>query len=595
MKNPEICPLRSPPRSGGSDAQPPDHIFQREYSARGRFHKGGGLPPQKQPPAVSANGKRLTVDFRDSLKPDATYTVDFGDAIKDLNEGNVLDGFAIDFSTGPTIDTLRISGLVLEAETLEPAQGILVGVYSNLSDTAISTLPMERIARTNQLGQFTIRNLPHGRYRIFALNDLNRDYHWDRSEDIAFYDSIIVPYAENIIVSDTLYSSTGADSLVAREGIRYMPNDILLTWFNTGYKAQYLTEYKRPERRRITLQMGAPSDSLPQLTIVDGAPGAGRRSDEWAILNANATRDTLEYWLSDPDVVAADSLRLAVRYLRTDTTDRLAWTTDTLRFFFREPKKKEKKKKDDEPEAPLFVVDSITGDTTFLPPPDMEWLALQLKGGSQQDVHKPLIMTANLPLARLDSTGVHLEELVDTVWTPRPAAFHPDSVDSYRRLVMDWKWIPGAKYRLTVDTMAATSIYGPWNRPFKQEITVRQLEDYSNLTFTMPGTTDEQMVVQLLNSSDAPLYQTVKPRGSDKAELRFLTPALTMPAPSLMPTATANGTPVRRWILYSPRRYITIPRNSTSRRIGTWNRPGILTNFLLTPRSLMRSRKTSPS
>ncbi len=123
-------------------------------------------PAQKSIPSITANGRRITVDIRDSLIPNTTYTIDFSDAIRDLNEGNVLDGFAIDFSTGDSIDSLRISGMVFEARTLEPAQGMLVGVYSNLSDTALRTLPMERIARTNQLGQFTIRGLRPGEYRI---------------------------------------------------------------------------------------------------------------------------------------------------------------------------------------------------------------------------------------------------------------------------------------------------------------------------------------------------------------------------------------------------------------------------------------------
>lgn len=108
---------------------------------------------------VTANGRKVTVEFRDTLLPNTTYTVDFADAIKDLNESNVLDGLALDFATGDSIDSLRISGMLFEARTLEPAQGMLVGVYSNLSDTAIRTLPFERITKTNQLGQFTIRNL----------------------------------------------------------------------------------------------------------------------------------------------------------------------------------------------------------------------------------------------------------------------------------------------------------------------------------------------------------------------------------------------------------------------------------------------------
>ena len=174
-------------------------------------------PAQRTTPAISIVGRRVTVELRDTLIPNTTYTIDFSDAIKDLNEGNVLDGLALDFATGDSIDTLRISGMVFEARTLEPAQGMLVGVYSNLSDTALTTLPLERITKTNQLGQFTLRNLKEGVYRIFAINDVNRDYHWDRSEDIAFYDVTVSPTSEPMTVTDTLVSASGErDSMVTR-------------------------------------------------------------------------------------------------------------------------------------------------------------------------------------------------------------------------------------------------------------------------------------------------------------------------------------------------------------------------------------------
>ena len=334
--------------------------FDENIQLEDAFSKVVVSPAQKTPPQVSANGRNLTVHFFDTLRPNTTYTVDFADAIKDLNEGNILDGFALDFSTGDTIDTLRISGMVLQAENLEPAQGMLVGVYSDFTDTTLTTLPLDRIARTNQLGQFTIRNLPAGQYHIFAINDINRDYHWDRSEDIAFYDGLISPSTEPIEVVDTLYSSTGEDSLVHREGIRYLPNDVLLTWFNVNYKAPYLADYKRLDQRRISLTFGAPQDSLPTLTIVDGAPGAGRSDKEWALMHPNATGDSLTYWIADTAMVAhSDSLRLAVRYQKLDSLEQRVWTTDTLRFFFKDPeknkKKKDKKKKEDE--EPRFTVD----------------------------------------------------------------------------------------------------------------------------------------------------------------------------------------------------------------------------------------------
>lgn len=500
-------------------------IFDENIQLEDAFNKVVVSPAQKTPPTVSANGRRLSVQFRDTLRENTTYTVDFADAIKDLNEGNILDGFALDFSTGPSIDTLRISGIVLQAENLEPAQGMLVGVYSNLSDTAITTLPLDRIARTNQYGQFTIRNLPEGTYRIFAINDINRDYHWDRSEDIAFYDELIVPTTEPIEVTDTLYAVSGADSLSTRQGIRYLPNDILLTWFNEGYKAHYLSNYARPERRKITLGFGAPLDSLPQVRIVDGAPGAGRDIGEWALVQPNETLDSLIYWIKDPEVVAADSLRLDVRYQKNDTLDRLVWTTDTLRFFFREPKaKKKKKKQDDEVETPRFTVDSITGDTTFLPPPDLEYLSLSAKSGTTQELGQSLSIEVGVPLERLDTAGIHLSMMVDSVWTPQKFTIRPDSLNSLQGLLFDTAWKPGEKYQFTVDTLAATSIYGTWNKPYKHEFTLKKTEDYSNLKVKLPGLDSLQAVVELMSTADAPVMKVIKPVGADVAELKLITP-----------------------------------------------------------------------
>ncbi|MBR5436517.1 MAG: Ig-like domain-containing protein, partial [Muribaculaceae bacterium] len=276
-------------------------------------------PSQKSMPSIIALGKRIIVELRDTLRPNTTYTIDFGDAIKDLNEGNILDGFTYDFSTGETVDSLEISGMLFEARTLEPAQGMLVGVYSNLADSAITTLPMERIARTNQLGQFTIRNLAPGKYRLFALKDQNRDYHWDRTEDVAFFDSIITPTAHPTMRTDSLHTPDGRDSVVTRASVAYFPNDILLTWFNEEYKAQYLKDKSRTDSLKLSLIFAAPADTLPSITLLNGNH-AGEPIEKWSRLNASQTLDTLQYWITERDIIRQDTLRLAARYLRTDST-----------------------------------------------------------------------------------------------------------------------------------------------------------------------------------------------------------------------------------------------------------------------------------
>ena len=442
-------------------------------------------PPQKQPPKISASGRRVTVDFTDTLLPDMTYTVDFADAVKDLNEGNVLDGFALDFSTGSSIDTLSISGMVFEARNLEPAQGMIVGVYNAaaFTDTTLTTLPLERITKTSQTGVFTVRNLAPGSYRIFALNDLNRDYHWDRSEDVAFYDVELRPEALPAEYTDTIAGSDGLDSVVTVAGVRYVPDDVLLTWFNENYSPRYLLKNERPERRRLELIFSAAADSATQLTIAEG-PHAGAPLSRFAVTETSAGLDTITVWLTDTTVMAADTLRLSARYQFTDSTDQLSWRTDTIPFILRGQRKKPAKEK-------------AVADTAA---PKLEFISFSPQTGSSQDLNMPLAFKAGTPIARIDSAGVRLEMVDDSLLIPvaAPPLSLRDSLNLREfTLKMDWK--PSTRYRLTIDSAAVTDVYGLHNKPIVHEFTTKGLDDYSALFFNIVGLPDSvTAVVELL-------------------------------------------------------------------------------------------------
>jgi len=543
------CASIGRPEGGARDTEPPVFVsarpaigstnvndtritvyFDENIQLDDAFNKVIVSPVQSTPPSVNANGRRLNVELRDTLVQNTTYTIDFGDAIKDLNEGNILDGFALDFSTGPTIDSLRISGMVLAAENLEPAQGMLVGVYKadSVADSTVRTLPLERVARTNQLGQFTVRGLAPGRYRVYAINDINRDYHWDRSEDVAFLDVDLVPSVEDIEVTDTLRSSQGTDSTVTRGGVRYLPNDVLLTWFNEGYRAQYLKDYARPSRRIITLGFGAPCDSLPQLNVVNDTLSTRRiepRAD-WTLLQVNPTRDSLQYWITDSTVYGVDSLRLSVRYQKPDSLERMTWTTDTLRFFFRDPKQKEdkKKKKKKEEETDVAMTDSVAADSTATAV-QIEYLTIRATTGNSQEVHLPVRIELDQPVASFDTAAMRMYMYVDTLLSEiEPPALLPDSLSLLRRRI-EYAWQPEAKYKLTIDSAAITGIYGEHNRPFTHEFTVKSEEEYSAIDFVIHGLgPEDKAVVQLLGSSDNPQYTaSVGPDGH--AVLRHLAPS----------------------------------------------------------------------
>lgn len=481
-----------------------DIIFDENITLDDPMNKIVVSPPQKKQAQISSNGRRVRITLRDTLRDSTTYTVDLADAVRDLNEGNILDGLAIDFSTGPSIDTLMISGIVFEGRTLEPAQGMIVGVYSTpVADTALTTLPMDRITKTNALGRFTIRNLKPGSYRVFAINDLNHDFHWDRSEDIAFLDRDISPSTMAVEVTDTFTDAAGNDSLVTRPATRFLPDDILLTWFNENYKPLYLVKHERPDARRLTLEMSTHSDSLPQLTLLNTVR-AGARLDREAVLQSSPGLDSLTYWLRDTTLIGSDTLKIAARYLHTDTLDNITFTTDTLTFALRQPKKK--KKRDEE-------TDSV---------PKLEFVNIGISSRQPQDLNIPLLFETSAPTASIDSAGFRIEVLVDSVWMP-VAARIPSPPDSLQpmRLLTEMTWKPKTKYRVTIDSLAVTDIYGNHNRPFVQEVSTHAIEDYAALFFNIGDLGPDSAIVELL-SSDKPVR--LEPVRNGVATFEYVTP-----------------------------------------------------------------------
>lgn len=481
-----------------------DIVFDENITLDDPMNKIVVSPPQKKQAQISSNGRRVRITLRDTLRDSTTYTVDLADAVRDLNEGNILDGLAIDFSTGPSIDTLMISGIVFEGRTLEPAQGMIVGVYSTpVADTALTTLPMDRITKTNALGRFTIRNLKPGSYRVFAINDLNHDFHWDRSEDIAFLDRDISPSTMAVEVTDTFTDAAGNDSLVTRPATRFLPDDILLTWFNENYKPLYLVKHERPDARRLTLEMSTHSDSLPQLTLLNTVR-AGARLDREAVLQSSPGLDSLTYWLRDTTLIGSHTLKIAARYLHTDTLDNITFTTDTLTFALRQPKKK--KKRDEE-------TDSV---------PKLEFVNIGISSRQPQDLNIPLLFETSAPTASIDSAGFRIEVLVDSVWMP-VAARIPSPPDSLQpmRLLTEMTWKPKTKYRVTIDSLAVTDIYGNHNRPFVQEVSTHAIEDYAALFFNIGDLGPDSAIVELL-SSDKPVR--LEPVRNGVATFEYVTP-----------------------------------------------------------------------
>lgn len=463
-------------------------------------------PAQTEMPRMSALGRKVTVELVDSLLPNTTYTIDFSNSIQDNNEGNAIDNFAFAFSTGSVIDSMRVSGYVLDSRTLEPMQSVVVGLQSNLADSAFHKEKLQRVALTNDRGQFTIRNVSPGSYHIFALKDLDRDYKFGNpTEDIAFLDSIIVPSIGSREAADTVYNDLNEiDTIMRATRPAYFPNDILLSMFNEDRKSQYLANNLRVDSTRISLTFAAASDTLPSLSIV----GRNDVPDQWYTLERSQTNDTLTYWIRPPHLVSADTLIVATTYLRTDTASNLSWGTDTLKFTFQRQKAKKKKKNEE--------TDSLE---------QIRFMELHPLANGTQEVYAPLLLQTGTPIERYSREAFHLQRKLqnDTIFYPaeiKSIALR-DSTLNRRDLMLKVDWEPGAAYKLAVDSLAMTDIYGLQTKPLKVDFNVRKMEEYGNIVFNIPAVRDSA-IVELLDGTDKVVLHT--PVKSHRAELLNLLP-----------------------------------------------------------------------
>lgn len=162
-------------------------------------------PPLNVSPRYRANGKEVIVELPEDLGPDITYTISFGNAIVDNNEGNAFQDFKYVFSTGPTLDSLKLTGRVFRAEDLQPEkEGIVVLYPDTLPDSSVFRTMPTYYSRLDQQGSFTIYNIREGEYRLFAIEDVNKNFLAEiPSERIAFMDSMLALPADEPV---TLFS-----------------------------------------------------------------------------------------------------------------------------------------------------------------------------------------------------------------------------------------------------------------------------------------------------------------------------------------------------------------------------------------------------
>ncbi len=174
-------------------------------------------PQVKETPEILVTGKNLRIVFKEPLLPNTTYKLSFGNAITDLNENNILPNFEYIFSTGSTIDSLKLSGQVLNSMNQKPASEILIGLYNmNANDSIIFNDKPIYITKSNSDGNFTFNYLPNSLFKIVGIKDQNKNLLYDGSEEqIAFKKNFVSP-KDSDFISLTLFKETPSKNFIKR-------------------------------------------------------------------------------------------------------------------------------------------------------------------------------------------------------------------------------------------------------------------------------------------------------------------------------------------------------------------------------------------
>lgn len=491
------CANKGYPEGGPKDVTPPHVVEERPASFSKNFDKKNVSiyfdefvqlknvnekfvisPPQAKKPKVRLRGKYILVEFQDSLRPETTYNLDFADAIGDNNEGNPLGYYRYVFSTGNTIDSLELSGNVVDAETNEPVFNAYVFIYGDHADSVPITRIPDYMARTDSSGVFRLTNLREGEYKVVAVMDDNRDYKYvPEAEQIGFLDSVVRPVVMEMSRVDTL----GEDSVVTFSYLAYGPNNLYLRIFPEKLTKLYMTNSERRQRELLDFTFSIPGRNDFEIELLDTLIDT-----PWYMAEQSIGKDTLNLWITDSAVYKRDTLHFRLTYLRTDSFNRQTPYHDTVRMVFTDKKKTDKKKKKREEEQAAKV--------------ETDFLQITASVGSEQDLNRGIRLTFERPLSGVGLDSIRLFGKVDTVYEPVAFTLVPDSI-RIREYELKTVWRPEGEYLLLIDSARITDIYGRHNNKLEKKFRVKREEDYGRLLLHVTGG-EGQVIVQLYKSEN---------------------------------------------------------------------------------------------
>lgn len=463
---PEVRSAVPPDRSVSFDAKKITISFNEFIQLKDPAKEIFISPPMRTRPEFKTQGKNITVEFKEELKANSTYTINFGNSIIDYSANNPLINFEYVFSTGDHIDSLSISGKVINAFNDQPEVDIIAMVYTDENDTIpLDSLPLKipprSASKTTKDGSFRINNLAQGQYKLVALQDLNNNYIFDLpNERFAFLDSLITiaPPETTIDTVDSTYNDT-----VVSPAFQIVPGEsFTLYLFEEMDSTQRLLSKKLVGSSLLQYIFRMPVDSV-EISLVNFQPDR----PDWYIPEFNKTKDTLNFWLRSglPDTIR----------VRVSAGDSLV---DTTRFFpGRTTPDRPGKKREAAKEG--LKVNSSAFAGSF-------------------DLNKKFILFFASPIQYFDPGKLTLYTPADTLV---PVFSFTDSLQ--RKGELSYNWLEKEAYKILIEDSAFCDLSGLCNDSITFVFKVRALEDYGILL--MDITLHEksgQYIIQLLDEKE---------------------------------------------------------------------------------------------
>ena len=476
-------------------------------------------PPLAKKPDVRLKNKTIIIDLKNELRENTTYTLNFGNAIADNNEGNSLTNFEFVFSTGPYLDSLSVNGTILNAFNLQASkEPIVVGLYDQLEDSVpMKTIPVY-IGKTDNKGNFMINNIKADTFKLFALKDLNYNLLFDLpNEEIAFIDTLIFlnpefllslpvrivkpdsttkedvgkenfvnPGKKSIgknrkstdspqVTVDSLQKTSDSDSTLKKPLLPAFYVDMF--YFIQEGTRQYMTNKDRLNKESFQLSFNLPLKDDPIINVLDY-----NKAENWCITEINAKRDTFTYWITDTVLIKSDTLKLEVQYPMSDSMGAIFNKLDTIKFITRTVTAKTGRGKTEE-KKPIVKLAVST-----------------LRNNGLLDYNTDFTFRFNFPLYEIDTSLLRLYVKVDTIEILQKYELVRDSTSS-RIMILKSQWKEKAKYRIRALPGAFNDIYYHSNDTLTTNFTLQEKTYYGKLIVTLSELTTPVMV-QLMNEKE---------------------------------------------------------------------------------------------